>query len=82
MSATVELIPASMWVCDACGRDNFVRHRRVEWDSDEAAKIIAQLADGEDIDDMATAGEWLIAPTEVVCGHCKAEFTVEGCEVD
>ncbi len=78
---TVELIPASMFSCDECGRDNFVRHRRVEVESLEGTEILEEARE-ESRELMETLGFFvdgffLQVPTEVTCSHCKAEFAVD-----
>jgi hypothetical protein len=80
---TVELLPAFMWVCDSCGRDNFERCRRVDPESIEGTELFAEVAAenaelAEDLGESLTVGgEFLAAPQRVKCGHCGAEYATE-----
>lgn len=56
MDKNVELHPAFFWICDDCGRDNFVRCRTLadeeveveslDWDDDEKQVLADWLGDG------------------------------------
>jgi hypothetical protein len=75
---TVELIPAYMFVCDECGRDNFIRVRGIEPESAEGRELAAfaegvrRLVGGE-----VVATRFLDPPREVVCGGCGSTFAVD-----
>jgi hypothetical protein len=82
----VELVQAFLWTCDDCGRDNFERAITVDPESTEGQEVaeFTRLAT-EDANESVQAlglevgGDWLMAPRQVKCRHCGAEFsTVEG----
>jgi len=74
----IELIPAFIWDCDACGRENLQRTVSVELDRDDPvhAAIMRRefdIADGEPIP------EWVGLriernPAGVMCRHCNTRF--------
>ena len=70
MTTKVELLPAHMWICDACGRDNFVRCRQVDPESDEGRELAEDAG-------RFMEGDFLTAPDRVACDFCHAEFDVE-----
>lgn len=73
MTGTVELLPAFLWVCDVCGRDNFERCRRIEPESLEAAELQAFAEEFK----IHHEGDFLESPGEVKCAYCGAEFDVD-----
>lgn len=70
----VELHPASVWTCDECGRDNFLRTIVMEGGDD----CIIEGQDGEE--DIEAV--FIIEPSHVTCPHCNIEFEVNSCEED
>ena len=78
----VELHPAFFWICDDCGRDNFVRARTVEPESDEGRELHALVERVLDTADeiaeplgIEPDGIWVTRPEEVMCQYCRAVFT-------
>lgn len=74
-----ELIPAYVWTCDECGRDNFGRMTRLEPESIDLDNMPDHL-DGDDIREWIAEGgegEFLISPTSVTCQHCGVTFFAE-----
>lgn len=72
---SVELLPAHLWICDECGRDNFVRCLEIDPESDRARSL------AEEFGVEFTDGHFLAAPTEVECFHCGACFSVDAEEL-
>lgn len=68
---TVELIPAYVYDCNACGRENFVRSVQVH-DPDDLAELREQFGIEED-----ETVDFCTRPKEVTCGHCGAEYETE-----
>lgn len=72
---TIELHEAFFWICEACGRDNFIRAvSHIGFPPDMSAKekkATAKLL-GED----KTFG-WTEVPKEVTCESCKETFPAE-----
>ncbi|MGE4195964.1 MAG: hypothetical protein AB7G11_02415 [Phycisphaerales bacterium] len=73
---TVELHPAFLWTCHACGVDHFVR--TVLFTHEQVERLVAdgQLSK-EQLEEAEAAnedGEWLFAPDVVTCGECGAVF--------
>ena len=66
----VELHQAFLWVCEDCGRDNFVRSVVVEPETIPAHVLAAAEESFGDCD-----GILVTAPTVVTCEHCGAEFS-------
>lgn len=67
----VELHPAFLWTCDACGQDNFVRSINLE------PEQVALMVDPDLLEQvMGVEGGWSIAPDHVVCNHCGGRFAV------
>lgn len=86
----VELHPASVWDCDDCGRENFVRLMRPESLEDKEATIEA-IMEMHDVlrfeaERAAEHGEFVISPKTVRCVYCgstfDATFTAEEDESD
>lgn len=69
MGKTVELNPAYVWDCDECGLENFERARRFEASEED----IAEMRDEHGVEDW-DEGEFLVAPTAVMCRHCGETF--------
>lgn len=63
----VELLPAFVWDCPQCGRENFVRGLVPELDEDELAEVRDRLGV-----EPWEEGFPLMAPSEVECSHCKS----------
>ena len=66
----IELVPAFVWTCDNCGRDNFERAIVCELSPEERQEI--NEANGIEDGEM---GDWMLAPEEVKCPHCDAGYT-------
>lgn len=66
---TVELIPAHLWICPECGRDNFIRCIIAEFSPEEEEEIREKI--GIDIKDK---GSFLTAPDKVICQFCHCKF--------
>lgn len=68
----VEIRPAYEWTCDNCGCDQFERAIIAELTPDE----IREIQDQMDIDDPAEfeSGQWQLAPVDVKCKNCGAEY--------
>jgi len=70
----VELLPAWMWTCDECGRDNFERITVVDVSPEDATEFCrSQGIDESEFE----PGELASAPMEVTCTHCGAEFETD-----
>lgn len=77
----VELLPAFLWICHACGRDNFARCRMVDRESLEGTEIledaVEECAELTRELGLTVDGYFLMAPQTVTCAHCQAEFETE-----
>jgi hypothetical protein len=75
---TVELIPAYVWDCDHCGRENFQRaiSRVLRPDSPDDADVIRGVAGLEPDDPLPTDFKFQVhtRPDRVACRRCKTLF--------
>lgn len=72
----VQLRPAFEWTCEECGRDQF--GRPVAADSPTDLARLRELLGDEWFDKYAQQeGEWMLAPTTVICCFCGARFQAE-----
>lgn len=69
ISERVELVPAWLWTCDECGRDNFERSIVAELSAEE----MDELKQDHGIEEFHE-GDFLSAPDQVVCQGCGEEF--------
>jgi hypothetical protein len=81
---TTEIHQAYFWTCDDCGQDNFERAVRVDPESVEgrdigefAKQAISEAGDAAEALGIVIDGDWLMAPSQVKCAHCGAEFQTE-----
>jgi uncharacterized protein with PIN domain len=65
----IELRPAHVWDCDACGRENFVRNVIPSFSDDEEDEMRQLMEVSPDEDGLIT-----MIPDQVKCPHCGAEF--------
>jgi hypothetical protein len=72
MTEKIELIPASMWDCPECGKENFERMIRIEKSHEDMENMKEAFGIPQEED-----GEFLMRPLHVVCGSCDNEFDVE-----
>lgn len=71
---SVELHMAFFWICDDCGRDNFVRSVAVKPEEMDA-RTLADLEERGFYDpDVCIEGQFQSRPDRVTCAHCNAEF--------
>lgn len=77
-----ELHSAFVWDCDNCGRENFVRSVTVEMNPDdpEDAELIA-IAREESGHLGDVTGFWQMAPDDVTCQHCGAEYETNAADM-
>ena len=68
---TIELLPAFEWICEECGKNNYVSAIKSE-DPD----LIKRFREHFDISEDKEA-ELLMQPTKVTCEHCSVSFDVE-----
>lgn len=68
----VELLPAFLWTCPACGLDNFERTVVVEFSPEE----MQELRRLHGIKNWRQ-GDFLTSPKDVTCFSCKADFEAE-----
>lgn len=77
---TVELVPAYVWDCERCGRENFQRSVSVVLNPDDPddADVIRQMHDIPDADPIpeGMSVRAMTTPDRVTCRHCEAEFKV------
>ncbi len=80
----VELKQAWFYVCDSCGRDNFIRAIAIDISDAEKEAYLSDLK--SQIGDMAGGadeiqGGLFMAPNQVTCKYCRKKFnTVEDIE--
>jgi len=65
----VELVPAWLWTCDNCGRDNFERSVVAELSAEE----MDELKQEHGVEEFHE-GDFLSAPEQVCCKGCGEEF--------
>jgi hypothetical protein len=77
---SVELLPAFLFVCDECGRDNFSRMHRIEPESLEGTEIAEEIgrenAELAETFGLTVGGDYMVMPDEVVCEFCGTVFEV------
>lgn len=66
----VELLPAFLWICPDCGRDNFERSIIIEFSPEE----MKSLRDDHGIESWQTS-DFITTPTEVACAGCDKHFS-------
>jgi hypothetical protein len=81
MTPEVQLLPAFVFTCDACGRDTFVRGAVSENpdENEEAQKFFRELiamTDGIEQADLWD-GDMILMPKEVTCPFCNILYQVE-----
>lgn len=72
MRPIVVLHPAYVWDCEDCGHENFARAIRYEAAPDE----VDELRTEHGIQPW-DEGEWLCAPMQVRCSHCKKSYDTQ-----
>lgn len=85
--AKAEMLAAYEWICDDCGRNQYVSAVTVEFGSEEEqlqfAKengLVEQFAESLPAD---MNGDFVTYPDAVVCEHCGSEFeTVDPHDTD
>lgn len=65
----VELLPAYMFDCPDCGRENFARGLVPSLSEEEIEEMRAEMGLSE-----FDAGHFMQMPTEVSCKHCWSKF--------
>ena len=65
----VEMVPAFLWTCPDCGRDNFERSVVVELSPEE----MQELREDHGVE-VWEQGEFLSCPKAVVCQHCRLKY--------
>lgn len=70
MNEPIELHPAYVWDCDACGVENFCRSVALELDPEEEK----ELREEHGIEPW-DQGDWCMAPKVVTCRECGAEYS-------
>lgn len=70
----VELHPAYVWTCDHCGIDNFERGVVPTLSPEEESQVRSELGIPSD---LPLDGIFQIAPAEVQCRDCNAEYDVD-----
>lgn len=76
---TVELHSAAFFICEECGRDNFVRLTTSPSTREEKEEVIRKMIgipDDEEVDPELD-GEFVRPPDQVTCSHCKTEFQTD-----
>ena len=77
----VELQHAWEWICEDCGRNNFVSSVVAEMPPEERLQFAKDQGMIEDyvteIPDELKDGDFMTFPTEVTCGHCGLVFDTE-----
>lgn len=68
----VEMLPAFLWTCPECGRDNFERSVVVELSPEE----MQELRDDHAVQ-VWQQGDFLTCPDSVTCQGCRMEFATE-----
>lgn len=81
MTPEVQLLPAFVFTCDACGRDTFVRGAVSENpdENEEAQRFFRELiamTDGIEQADLWD-GDMILMPKEVTCPFCNILYQVE-----
>ena len=69
---SVELRPAHVFTCNACGRDTYVNGIVPTM----TPELEAELREDHGVEPWEH-GNWMLAAERVKCGHCGAEFRVE-----
>lgn len=82
---TVELNQAFSWVCEDCGRNNFVmgvtlgidlgREMISEQRRAEMEGLLEELQ--ENLPAGELGGHWMLQPKHVTCEHCGSTFATE-----
>ena len=69
MAEKVELHFAYVWDCAECGRENFTRGVTLEMSGDDEQELREDYGI-----EPHEQGDWMLAPDNVTCVHCNAEF--------
>jgi DNA-directed RNA polymerase subunit RPC12/RpoP len=82
----VEMQHAWEWICDECGRNNFVSSVVAEMPPEERLQFAKDQGMIEmwatELPEELKSGDFMTFPTEVKCSHCGSEFETEHDEED
>jgi hypothetical protein len=71
----IEIHPAHVWDCDACGSENFERGIVVEPSEEDVQAIAEEVGEYQ-------KGFWMMCPDPVTCRNCGAKFNIQHMQDD
>ena len=76
-----EMLHAWEWICDHCGKNNFVSSIVAEMPPEDRLQFAKDHGMVEEyvteVPDELKEGDFMTFPTEVTCGHCGTDYETE-----